>query len=489
MKKIIFFFPIFFISALFAQEGYYCAGVPDKLENWEKRVERIDISDPDKIPLHYLFMRDVVAELQQFYKVDLPQVVECQNLNFNEIISRYDKLLLKSRSLYDTLEKQKEVIDELFYQSALGESYFKNWANCYYFVNRSLEYNPLNANSLLLKLELLYQDSVYSECLSLLEKLYNQSSLTDEQEKRAMDFTSKFYDKLYSIGDSLVKIDKSADALEIFQILETFCLNMPSTYCNDDYYHGIIRSKTGVYESYLEIAKIARERKHYDVEARFIQYAQEYADANHEVLSQVVALNPESVSEISLPSERLDSVKVESEPKLEKEQTTVAKNSTMESSKMKRKKSARYTVSRTSETLLESEFLVQNVVSEPEMENDSSPSNLIADSVAHTNIDSVSSPDTKVIVIEPSATIVEDRTVVEDSATAEANEVIISSDEVAKLQEQYNQLVELGLDYCRKREYSKGLKVFQQAKAMEHEPQLERDGRVKIMLNALKGIE
>ena len=464
-KDLIFIFSLFFISGLFAQEGYYCAGVSEKLENWKKRIEIIDISDPDKIPLHYLFVRDVVTELQQFYKEDLPQVVECKNLNFNEIISRYDKLLLQSRFLFDTLEKQKEVIDEIFYQSALEESYFKNWENCYYFVNRSLEYNPLNANSLLLKLELLYQDSIYAECLSHLERLYSKSQLTEEQEKKAMDFTAKFYDKLYSIGDSLVRIDKSAEALEIFQILEVFCLNMPSSYCNDDYYHGIIRSKTGVYESYLEIAKIARERKHYDIEVRFIQYAQEYADANHEVLSQIVTLNPEAVPEISLPAESLDSGKIE-----------------LESPEMKRKKSVNPVANRTSETLLESEVLVQNAALNPEKEKDFSQSTPIIDSTEKTNMDSVSLSQPEVITIESSVPIVEDRAVTTEPVKSEV-------DELEKLQEQYNQLVELGLEYCRKREYSKGVKVFRQAKDMEQNPQLERDGRVKIMLNALKGIE
>ena len=464
-KDLIFIFSLFFISGLFAQEGYYCAGVSEKLENWKKRIEIIDISDPDKIPLHYLFVRDVVTELQQFYKEDLPQVVECKNLNFNEIISRYDKLLLQSRFLFDTLEKQKEVIDEIFYQSALEESYFKNWENCYYFVNRSLEYNPLNANSLLLKLELLYQDSIYAECLSHLERLYSKSQLTEEQEKKAMDFTAKFYDKLYSIGDSLVRIDKSAEALEIFQILEVFCLNMPSSYCNDDYYHGIIRSKTGVYESYLEIAKIARERKHYDIEVRFIQYAQEYADANHEVLSQIVTLNPEAVSEISLPAESLDSVTIE-----------------LESPEMTRKKSVNPVANRTSETLLEAEVLVQNAALNPEKENTFSQSTPIIDSTEKTNMDSVSLSQPEVITIESSVPIVEDRAVTTEPVKSEV-------DELEKLQEQYNQLVELGLEYCRKREYSKGVKVFRQAKDMEQNPQLERDGRVKIMLNALKGIE
>ena len=464
-KDLIFIFSLFFISGLFAQEGYYCAGVSEKLENWKKRIEIIDISDPDKIPLHYLFVRDVVTELQQFYKEDLPQVVECKNLNFNEIISRYDKLLLQSRFLFDTLEKQKEVIDEIFYQSALEESHFKNWENCYYFVNRSLEYNPLNANSLLLKLELLYQDSIYAECLSHLERLYSKSQLTEEQEKKAMDFTAKFYDKLYSIGDSLVRIDKSAEALEIFQILEVFCLNMPSSYCNDDYYHGIIRSKTGVYESYLEIAKIARERKHYDIEVRFIQYAQEYADANHEVLSQIVTLNPEAVPEISLPAESLDSVTIE-----------------LESPEMKQKKSVNPVANRTSETLLESEVLVQNAALNPEKENTFSQSTPIIDSTEKSNMDSVSLSQPEVITIESSVPIVEDRAVTAEPVKSEV-------DELEKLQEQYNQLVELGLEYCRKREYSKGVKVFRQAKDMEQNPQLERDGRVKIMLNALKGIE
>ena len=372
---------------------------------------------------------------------------------------------MQSRFLFDTLEKQKEVIDEIFYQSALEESYFKNWENCYYFVNRSLEYNPLNANSLLLKLELLYQDSIYAECLSHLERLYSKSQLTEEQEKKAMDFTAKFYDKLYSIGDSLVRIDKSAEALEIFQILEVFCLNMPSSYCNDDYYHGIIRSKTGVYESYLEIAKIARERKHYDIEVRFIQYAQEYADANHEVLSQIVTLNPEAVSEISLPAESLDSGKIE-----------------LESPEMTQKKSVNPVANRTSETLLESEVLVQNAALNPEKENTFSQSTPIIDSTEKSNMDSVSLSQPEVITIESSVPIVEDRAVTTEPVKSEV-------DELEKLQEQYNQLVELGLEYCRKREYSKGVKVFRQAKDMEQNPQLERDGRVKIMLNALKGIE
>ena len=61
---------------------------------------------------------------------------------------------------------------------------------------------------------------------------------------------------------------------------------MPSGYCNDDYYHGILRSKSGVYESYLKIASVARERKNFEMEKRFLQYAQDYLNENPEIAHQ-----------------------------------------------------------------------------------------------------------------------------------------------------------------------------------------------------------
>ena len=149
---------------------------------------------------------------------------------------------------------------------------------------------------------------------------------------------------------------------------------------------------------------------------------------------------------------------------------------------MTQKKSVNPVVNRTSETLLEAEVLVQNAALNPEKEKDFSQSTPIIDSTEKTNMDSVSLSQPEVITIESSVPIVEDRAVTTEPVKSEA-------DELEKLQEQYYQLVELGLEYCRKREYSKGVKVFRQAKDMEQNPQLERDGRVKIMLNALKGIE
>jgi hypothetical protein len=55
---------------------------------------------------------------------------------------------------------------------------------------------------------------------------------------------------------------------------------MPVEDCNDDYYHGILRSREGVYESYLIIAKVAAEKENKEIERKFLEYAEEYRMAN-----------------------------------------------------------------------------------------------------------------------------------------------------------------------------------------------------------------
>jgi hypothetical protein len=62
---------------------------------------------------------------------------------------------------------------------------------------------------------------------------------------------------------------------------------MPSGYCNDDYYHGILRSKVGVFESYLKIANVAKERSNLEMERKFLEYAITYLENNPDVMNEL----------------------------------------------------------------------------------------------------------------------------------------------------------------------------------------------------------
>ncbi|HNY62158.1 MAG TPA: hypothetical protein PLH70_00480 [Bacteroidales bacterium] len=275
-----------FSIILYSQGGWTCDSAAHFLDKIEKKIAHFQPEDPELITLHYLFALDNKKELEQFYTEIIPSLSHCDRSYYYQLIEKYDQLSKVNSIFLDSLSRQKDRVDELFYRMGYHEFKLKNFEYALYHVDRSLEYNPLNGDPLLIKLEILFHNERYKECLDILNVLYYDIEINEEQEKKIIDFNARFYDQVYHLGDSLVIEDRATEAFRLFGILETFCHIMPSGYCNDDYYHGILRSKSGVYESYLKIASVARERKNYEMEKRFLQYAQEYLDENPEIADQ-----------------------------------------------------------------------------------------------------------------------------------------------------------------------------------------------------------
>lgn len=80
---------------------------------------------------------------------------------------------------------------------------------------------------------------------------------------------------------------------------------MPSNYCNDDYYKGIIRSKTGVFQSYIKISRVALTRGYPDIAENFYEYARDYEQTNHEEIQDGEELN-KLAHEIELYKQKLN---------------------------------------------------------------------------------------------------------------------------------------------------------------------------------------
>jgi len=270
---------LFYNPFLFAQK-IDCEKITSFLNQKEAQITHLNLYDPDYIPLHYLIAQDIVKEIERFKNEVISHFTECATITFNELINKYDALKANAQLKYDSLSWLNKKVYLIFYEKALYEYQFKNEIDGEYFLFRSLQYNETFPNAILLKLNKLLDKNRFEACLSLLNTLYYETEMDREQEMQAIEFTDKFYDKLYKTGDSLVKIEHAAEALELFEILEAFCLNLPSSYCNDDYYHGLLRSKSGIYESYLSIAEVAEQRGNPKIAALFLRYAQEYLDAN-----------------------------------------------------------------------------------------------------------------------------------------------------------------------------------------------------------------
>ena len=262
----------------YAQLSDACEQTSERLALIEQRFAHLDSQDPEVITLHYYFLQDCIKELQKIKDNGDDMLFYCPDKN--KIKAKGLQLLSTADSLQSIFAEQIKIVDELFYQKAKIEYIFADNDRTEYYLNRALQFNRHNVDALILKTKLKFEEKDYDECLVLFKELFNQNTLSEAQENEVYNLSSAYYYEIYNLGDSLVKADKGAYAIDLFQLLETFCHEIPSNYCNDDYYHGILRSKQGVYESYIAIARAAHERKNYELEKKFLRYAEEYLKEN-----------------------------------------------------------------------------------------------------------------------------------------------------------------------------------------------------------------
>lgn len=262
----------------YAQLSDACEQTSERLTLIEQRFAHLDSQDPEVITLHYYFLQDCINELQNIKDNGDDILFYCPEKN--KLKAKGLQLLSTADSLQDVFAEQIKIVDELFYQKAKIEYIFADNDRAEYYLNRALQFNRHNVDALILKTKLKFEEKDYNECLVLFKELFNQNTLSEAQENEVYNLSSAYYYEIYILGDSLVKADKGAYAIDLFQLLETFCHEIPSNYCNDDYYHGILRSKQGVYESYIAIARAAHERKNYELEKKFLRYAEEYLKEN-----------------------------------------------------------------------------------------------------------------------------------------------------------------------------------------------------------------
>lgn len=282
MKKILLLPILLLFSQYLFSQKIDCENVFSFLDKKEYQIEEINTTDPEFIPLHNLLLNDIKKELDKFNTEFIPQLTDCKSLNYYNVVSRYDQVSYRYRLKADNMAKVVNSVDSLFYEAARFQLLFENKDQVIYLLNRSLQYNRTYPEALILKCEILFEMDDYEQCLEILHLLYYESNLSENHENQLINFTMRFYDKLYQTADSLVKTELASDALHLFKILEQFCVNMPTTYCNDDYYHGILRSKKGVYDSYLLIATVAKERGSPEIAEKFLSYAEQYRLENED---------------------------------------------------------------------------------------------------------------------------------------------------------------------------------------------------------------
>jgi len=430
LKRFFFFLLLLSNSHFLFSQIMNCEEMTSFLSEKEKQIKALNLHDPDYIPLHYLKSKDIIKEFESFKNEKLPLLKECNTIVFSEFINNFDIQFSLIQSKSDSLALLNDNVYLIFYEKALFQYQLRNEDEGEYFLFRSLQYNPTFPDAILLKLKKLLSRNHFHECLSLLNILYYETVLDRRQEMLAIEFTDNFYQKLYNTGDSLVKLERAAEALEIFEILETFCLNLPTSYCNDDYYHGILRSKSGIYESYLRIAEVARKRGNKTIAEHFYQYAKDFLEENK--VSNFLDRDSEVINEI-IPF-HVDPIEL---PVIES------------------------FIQKTEESLI-TEVLVITTEEKSKSEN-------FLDKIQQVPIDSV-------------------KEIVEAIVEEPVEEIVAPTLTPKELKSKYDAIVFQALALCIKEDFPASYKLFLEAQKLEECQCFEKDFRVNLMLKELSSL-
>ena len=249
-------------------------------QRWDTRLSELNYEDPEIVSLHYLFLQDILKEMDKTGKQLNTTLARSPKVDFYATKQAFLRIHNKAERINEVFTQRKSLVDHEFYLRAVEEMAYRDTTSAMYHLERALQYNSHNPDAMLLKCKILLAKRQFQPCVDLIHKVYTQTELNDEQENAVSDFTLELYDRLYTHGSDLVNNGRSAEALEVFLALEHFCNNMPSGYCNDDYYKGIVLSREGVYESYLTIAREAEKRGNREMARKFYQYAEEYLRRN-----------------------------------------------------------------------------------------------------------------------------------------------------------------------------------------------------------------
>ncbi len=263
-----------------AQKPVPADSLPAQFYRWNTRLGELDYANPEIVSLHYLFLQDILKEMDKVDRQLNTTLAQSPRTDFYSTKQAFRHVHSKALQMHDIFAAHKAVVDQEFYLRAEEEMAFRDTNSAMYNLERALQYNPENPDALLLKCKILLAQRQFQPCVDLIHQVYSQTNLNENQEMAVSDFTLVLYDRLYTHGSDLVKEGRSAEALEVFLALEHFCNNMPSGYCNDDYYKGILLSREGVYDSYISIAKEAEKRHNHEMARKFYQYAEEYLRKN-----------------------------------------------------------------------------------------------------------------------------------------------------------------------------------------------------------------
>ena len=207
-------------------------------ENWDKRLNAIDLSNIDRLPIYRFTLNEVRNEIKQYEEWEDDASKQKQsdlNWKINYISNMLEQRLLR--------------IDSLFFAKALQFEQQGNEQDAVFYYKRSLDFNPSHCLSAE-RLSYIYARNGQNQQHIELLKFLNLDNRLKDCSLRLFDFA---FDSLVKKSNRLIEQRNYYDALKVLDTMKLFLHYFPHEKQARTYPVLLELAQNGIYASYFDI--------------------------------------------------------------------------------------------------------------------------------------------------------------------------------------------------------------------------------------------
>ena len=217
--------------------------------DWSARMDAMNMSDIDRIPVYQFQLEDIEHEIAQHDKNEYEVLLSRSGKDNQEYLHNRSVLLNRIAELKLELSKKLSVMDVLMFESGKQFEEQHDLEKAIFYYNRALDYNPLHCEALEKLSDLYIHNNLHQQNLDLFTGL----RIRGEDISCESTLTSSVCDSMCMKANNMIFQRNYYDAIKFLDTLELLIYQMPDTSYMQMYYNLKKQAQEGIYDSYFEI--------------------------------------------------------------------------------------------------------------------------------------------------------------------------------------------------------------------------------------------
>ena len=217
--------------------------------DWIVRMDAMEMSNVDRIPVYQFQLDDMEQELKQYDKSEYEVLLSRSQMDNKEYLRKRSVLYNRIAELKLNLSKKISVMDELMFEKGKQFEEEHDLQKAIYYYNRALDYNPSHCEALEKLSDLYIQNNLHQQNL----ELFTDLKVRGDNISCESTLTSSVCDSMCMKASQMISQRNYYDAIKFLDTLELLFYQMPDTSYMQRYYNLKRQAQEGIYDSYFEV--------------------------------------------------------------------------------------------------------------------------------------------------------------------------------------------------------------------------------------------